>query len=102
MKRKTFLIPIYRTKVTLFKDKTGLEKASGHKIADDAAGTVVGSFVWIDDGEADYETVSHEAYHLTRRVLEHVGVDHSADEEVVAYLMGYLCDKLCKFYLEDK
>lgn len=102
MKRKIFLIPIYNTRVSLFKDKKQWERATGQKIEDDDAGRVSGSYVWLSDKYFDYDTISHESYHIAVRVLHRAGIDPNADEETMAYLLGYICNILMKFYLEDK
>ena len=99
--KMSFWVPIYRTKCTLFKRKKDLEKTLSTEIPDDCAGLVLGSCVWIDDDSREPEVIGHECYHLTRRILEHVNVDHAGDEEAVAYLIGYISKVMFEFYLED-
>lgn len=100
-KSKTFLVPLYGTKVMMCKDPKIAEKATGEKIPDHSVGSVLGSVVYIEEKHRDYNTISHETYHLARNVAKFVGVD-TDDEEAMAYLVGELGDKMLSFYLEEK
>lgn len=45
--------------------------------------------------DANAGTVAHEAWHCVRRMLLHMGAD--LDNEVVAYHLGYLVNKITDF-----
>jgi hypothetical protein len=49
----------------------------------------------------DYDTITHEVYHLTCAILNNAGLVQSSDsEEAYAYLNGYLNSKVFKFIVK--
>lgn len=48
-----------------------------------------------------HDTVPHECYHCAMRILRDAGVE-LFDEEIVAYLLSYLCDQFIHFATENQ
>jgi len=46
--------------------------------------------------KSTYGVIAHEAYHGITALFKYIGVDEY-DEEIVAYHLGYLIDKIVKF-----
>lgn len=107
-KSKTFTVPIYENKITLYKDKALLEKRVGRPFPEGLAGGVCEDdksythLVYIEEPyRNDIITLSHEACHLTFFTLEHVGatVDNN-NHEVFTYLHDYILSKMLHYYVD--
>jgi len=102
--KKTITIPIFAdTLITMYRNYKEFQKVAKIDIPEeDADGITQGTRVWIRDrASSEINTVVHESVHLVRAILGHCSVTTN-DEELHAYLTGYICEQLWRFYNNAK
>lgn len=102
---KSFVIPIYGSKVTLVRTFAELEKAcnaAGIEVPDRMVEgiTIQGDYDsgrtryilgWFDGNES---VLAHEATHLAHFILRRAGIDpNDSNAETMAYLVGWIVDR---------
>ena len=105
---KSFLIPIYDSRVTLVRTQGELERICtklGVELPDKMAdgvclqsdyrdGTTKFVIGWMS---RDVAVLAHEAVHLAQFILLRAGIDpKDSNGETMAYLVGYIVDKAMK------
>lgn len=108
MIEKEFRIPVYDVALLVcacddpVKRRIRYSKTLGEYDGGDFSGLCSwngkGSFaVFIKSECVDINTISHEVFHLTHRIMEFCSCNFDEDHhEQGAYLMGYLMDLICK------
>jgi len=101
---KSFRIPIFGCKCFVFDSlddaerhlaRRGMTDAPEKHVTDAWVYPIGGQIVMAFDRKAiTHGLVAHESYHAARAVLTHAGVIlHDEDEELCAYLTGFIVDK---------
>ena len=96
-----FTVPIYDVSVLVTFSEAKLLKLAGVTdsplgFCGEREGKII-VFIREDEG-LSINTVAHEAYHLVDSVMDLCGVDYGGSNEHVAYLVGWVAEKITECY----